>query len=273
MYEVEGKTAVVTGAASGIGLAMARTFSAAGMSVVLSDVEADRLDAAVASLNEQGRKAVGVRADVTVAEQVNRLAEAALDEFGGVHVVANNAGIGTFGALDRLSLDDWKWTLDVNLWGVIHGVRTFLPLLERQGEGHISATSSMAGLSGGPVLGAYHTAKHAVVGLMDSLRIELEQRPSRIRASVLCPGPIDTDVMNSDRNRPADLERAEPSERERIFERTLGASLASGMSSAKVGEIVLESIRHERFWILTHPGAAIASAQARVDAMRRDHPS
>ena len=272
MYEVEGKTAVVTGAASGIGLAMARAFSAAGMSVVLSDIETDRLEKAVVSLKEQGRNVVGIRTDVTDAAQVDALAEAAQDAFGGVHVVANNAGIGTFGALDRLSLDDWKWTLDVNLWGVIHGVRSFLPLLERQGEGHISATSSMAGLAGGAVLGAYHTAKHAVVGLMDSLRVELELASSPVRASVLCPGPIDTDVMNSDRNRPADLERTEPTEQDRRFERTLGESLANGMSSDEVGAIVLDAIRHERFWILTHPGPALAGMAARMDAMRRDNP-
>ena len=142
MYDVEGKTAVVTGAASGIGLGMARAFAAAGMSVVLSDIESDRLDEAVTELRDKGTRAIGVRTDVSDEADVKALADAALAEFGAVHVVSDNAGVGTGGAVDGLSLDDWRWTLDVNLWGVIYGVRTFLPLLKELGEGHISATSS-----------------------------------------------------------------------------------------------------------------------------------
>ena len=271
MYEVKGKTAVVTGAASGIGLGMARSFGRAGMSVVLADIESDRLDRAVAELRDKGHAVIGVRTDVTDEAQVKALADAALAEFGAVHVVANNAGIGTGGAVEEMSLDDWRWTLDVNLWGVIYGVRTFVPLLKEQGEGHISATSSMAGLLGGPVLGAYHVAKHAVVGLMDSLRVELKLAKSAVRASVLCPGPVDTDVTRSDRNRPENLSAHEASDIELRFWKNLSAQLAAGMHADEVGDLVLDAVRNERFWILTHPEQSLPAIEGRVEAMKRDH--
>lgn len=271
MYEVEGKTAVVTGAASGIGLGMARSFAAAGMSVVLADVESDRLDDAVAELRGSGRPAIGVRTDVSDEAQVQALADAALAEFGSVHVVANNAGIGTGGPVEELSLDDWRWTLDVDLWGVIYGVRTFLPLLKEQGEGHITATSSMAGLLGGPVLGAYHVAKHGVVALMDTVRIELKLARSQVKASVLCPGPVDTDVVRSERNRPQHLSAHETSELEERFWKNLTAHLARGMHGDRVGELVLDAVRNERFWILTHPNEFVPLLEARLESIKRDN--
>lgn len=271
MYEVAGKTAVVTGAASGIGLGMARSFAAAGMSVVLSDIEADRLDAAVAELRGNGHAALGVTTDVTKEAEVQALADAALAEFGAVHVMANNAGIGIGGAVDEMSVDDWRWTLDVDLWGVIYGIRTFLPLLKEQGEGHITATSSMAGLLSGPVLGAYHVAKHGVVGLMDTVRIELAMAKSDVRASVLCPGPVDTEVARSDRNRPDDLSPHESSELEDRFWTNLTSSLAAGMAPDEVGHLMLDAIQNERFWVLTHPEEFLPLVERRVEAIRRDH--
>lgn len=271
MYEVEGKTAVVTGAASGIGLGMARSFAAAGTSVALADIESDRLDRAVAELRSNGHAAIGVRTDVSDEAQVQALAEAALTEFGAVHVVANNAGIGTGGAVDELSLDDWRWTLDVDLWGVIYGVRTFLPLLKEQGEGHITATSSMAGLLGGPVLGAYHVAKHGVVALMDTVRIELELAKSAVRASVLCPGPVDTDVVRSERNRPEQLSAHERSDVEERFWKNLTQHLANGMHVDQVGDLVLDAVRNERFWILTHPKEFMPLLERRLEAIKRDN--
>ena len=271
MYEVQGKVAVVTGAASGIGLGMVRSFAAAGMSVVLADIEAERLDRAVSELRGQGHSAIGVRTDVSEEAQVQALAEAALAEFGAVHVVANNAGIGTGGLVEEMSIDDWRWTLDVNLWGVIYGVRTFLPLLKEQNEGHITATSSMAGLLAGPVLGAYHVSKHGVVGLMDSLRVELKIGNSAVRASVLCPGPVDTDVVTSDRNRPEHLSAHETTDLEERFWKNLAAELAGGMAPNEVGELVLDAVRNERFWILTHPKSSISAVERRLESIKRDH--
>jgi NAD(P)-dependent dehydrogenase (short-subunit alcohol dehydrogenase family) len=271
MYDVSGKTAVVTGAASGMGLAMARSFAEAGMAVVMADIERGRLDAAVAEMTSAGHRAIGVPTDVSDEAQVQALARAAIDEFGSVHVVANNAGVGIGGAVDEMSLDDWKWVIDVDLWSVIYGVRTFLPILKAQGEGHITATSSMAGLVSGPVLGAYHVAKHGVVALMDTVRIELKIAHSPVRASVLCPGPIDTDITTSARNRPAGLAEHRSSDLEEKFWNNLTRELSHGMDPADVGELVLDAVRNERFWILTHPNEFLPLVERRVAAIKADH--
>lgn len=271
MYEVDGKTAVVTGAASGMGLGMAHSFATAGMSVVLADIEADRLDTAVNGLKSNGHRAIGVVTDVSDESQIQALAQAALDEFGAVHVVANNAGIGIGGPVDEMSLDDWKWTIDVDLWSVIYGVRTFLPILKEQGEGHITATSSMAGLLAGPVLGAYHVAKHGVVALMDTVRIELKIAKSPVSASVLCPGPVDTEIAKSERNRPTSFSEHESSDIEERFWTSLSSQLAGGMDPAEVGDLVLDAVQNERFWILTHPNEFIPLVERRLDSIKRDH--
>ncbi len=271
MYDVAGKTAVVTGAANGIGLGMCRSFAEAGMNVVMADIEQARLDTAVAELVGKGHQAIGVVTDVSEESQIQRLADAALDSYGGVHVVSNNAGIGIGGEVDEMSLDDWKWTMDVDLWSVIYGVRTFLPILKQQGEGHITATSSMAGLLSGPVLGAYHVAKHGVVALMDTVRIELAIAKSDVRASVLCPGPIDTDITKSERNRPTSLTEHETSDLEERFWTNLSNSLAAGMDPDDVGHLVLDAVMNERFWILTHPKEFIPLIERRLDHIKADH--
>ena len=271
MYDVSGKTAVVTGAASGMGLAMAHSFANAGMSVVLADIEATRLTAAVEAMTAAGHRVIGVPTDVSKEDQIQALAEATLDTFGSVHVVCNNAGIGIGGTVEEMSLDDWKWTIDVDLWSVVYGVRTFLPMLKKQGEGHITATSSMAGLVSGPVLGAYHVAKHGVVALMDTVRIELKIAKSDVRASVLCPGPIDTDITRSARNRPPELSEHASSEIEERFWNNLSAELARGMDPAEVGDLVLDAIQNERFWILTHPNEFIPLVERRLESIKKDH--
>lgn len=271
MYDVNGKTAVITGAAGGMGLGMARSFAAAGMKVVLADIDEDRLAGAVDGLRADGHAAIGVRTDVSKEADIEALAQAALDEFGAVHVVSNNAGIGIPGTVDHMTLDDWRWTMDVDLWSVVYGVRTFLPLLKEQGEGHITATSSMAGLTCGPVLGAYHVAKHGVVALMDTVRIELKLAQSPVRASVLCPGPIDTDIANSERLRPTDVETFENNSLEEKFFDNLRSELAGGMDPNEVGDLVLDAVQNERFWILTHPEEFIPFVEKRVAHIKRDH--
>lgn len=271
MYDVDGKTAVITGAASGMGLGMARSFATAGMSVVMADIEQERLDEAVKGMVADGHRAIGVKTDVSDEAQIQALAQAALDEFGSVHVVANNAGIGIGGTVEGMSLEDWRWTIDVDLWSVIYGVRTFLPILKEQGEGHITATSSMAGLMAGPVLGAYHVAKHGVVALMDTVRIELKIAKSPVRASVLCPGPVDTDIAKSERNRPSSFGEHESSELEDRFWTNLAAELAKGMSPDEVGELVLDAVQNERFWILTHPNEFLPLVERRLDSIKADH--
>ena len=275
MYDVSGKTAVITGAASGIGLGMAWSFAEAGMALTLADIDEQRLATAVDALTDAGHRAVGVRTDVRHQSEIEALRDAALGEYGAVHVVANNAGIGIGGAADEMSLEDWQWTIDVDLWSVVHGVRTFLPLLKEQGEGHITATSSMAGLTCGPVLGAYHVAKHGVVALMDTVRIELKTAGSPVRASVLCPGPINTDIVHSSARHRDDEDTADMTDQaataEQAFMSSLTDTLAEGMDPGDVGDLVLDAVRNERFWVLTHPGWSLAAVQRRVDAIAADH--
>ena len=271
MYDVDGKTAVITGAASGMGLGMARSFAHAGMKLVLADIDVSRLQTAVDGLKAAGHSAIGVPTDVSKEADIQALAQAALDEFGAVHVMSNNAGIGIPGTVDDMTLDDWKWTIDVDLWSVIYGVRTFLPLLKEQGEGHITATSSMAGLTCGPVLGAYHVAKHGVVALMDTVRIELKLAKSEVRASVLCPGPIDTDIAYSERLRPDDVETRDNNKLEDKFFASLRSELAGGMDPNEVGDMVLEAIQNNRFWILTHPEEFLPLIEKRFAHIKRDH--
>ncbi|MBM3683499.1 MAG: SDR family NAD(P)-dependent oxidoreductase [Actinobacteria bacterium] len=270
MQITEGKVAVVTGAGSGIGLGMARAFAGAGMRLVLADIESGALDAAVAELRVAGHEAIGVRTDVSRLSEVEALASATMDTYGAVHVLCNNAGVGVAAPIGQTSIEDWEWTLAIDLWGPIYGVKTFLPLIEAQGEGHLNSTASMAGLLAGPTLGAYNVAKHGVVALMASLERDLRVSRSPIRASVLCPGPINTKITSSERNRPADsaaghVQTAQGDK----FWGNLSALLSQGMDPDEVGTMVLDAILQERFWVLTHPKMA-RLVQAQVDAMVGD---
>ncbi|MGF1596313.1 MAG: SDR family NAD(P)-dependent oxidoreductase [Acidimicrobiales bacterium] len=255
--DVEGRTAVITGGASGIGRGMARTLAANGMSIVVADIEPAPLDEIVAELTDAGTDAIGVVTDVSKLDQVEALADAAVEAFGAVHVVCNNAGVGVSNPVGATSMEDWRWTLDIDLWGPINGVHVFLPLLEEQGEGHINSTASMAGLYAGASLGAYNVAKHGVVALMASLERDLRLANSPVRASVLCPGPINTNIVDSQRNRdPESAAQHEATEAGTKFWDLLTRSLAEGMNPDDVGPLVLDAIVDERFWVLTHPEMA-----------------
>src|SRR4051794_16096894 len=231
MQSVEGRVAVVTGAASGIGLGMARAFTGAGMRVVLADVRKEALDEAVAGLRADGHEAVGVPTDVSQRAEVEALAEATLDAFGAVHVLCNNAGLGIFAPIAKTSVDDWEWILGVDLWGPIYGVHTFLPLIEREDEGHINSTSSVAGLLAGGMAGPYNVAKHGVIALMATLERELRAAKSGVRTSVLCPGAVNTDIgANSVQSRRARKgERSASTEQGQRFGSSMNAALAQGM--------------------------------------------
>jgi NAD(P)-dependent dehydrogenase (short-subunit alcohol dehydrogenase family) len=263
MQRVEDRVAVVTGAASGIGLGIARAFAAAGMRVVLADVREEALEQAAAELREGGGRAIAVRTDVRRLDDVEALAAAALAEFGAVHVLCNNAGVGLFTRIAETTIDDWRWTLEIDLWGPIHGVTTFLPIIEREDEGHINATSSMAGLLAVPRLGAYNVAKHGVVALMATLERELRAAHSPVRTSVLCPGAVNTGILaNSAENR-----RGSSGAPDNTAE-SVGA-IGAGADPDDVGRMVLDAIRHDRFWIFTAP-EMVASVEHQVAAMADD---
>ena len=252
MQELRGKTAVVTGAASGMGLAFARRFAAEGMNVALADVEAPALEAAEKELREGGADVIACRTDVSRFEDVEALASATFERFGTAHVVCNNAGVVTAGHVEELTLDDWSWVLGVNLWGVIHGVKAFLPKMIEQDEGHMLATSSTAGIVASPSIGPYNVSKFGVVALMETVARDLQLRRSQVGATVLCPGEVATRITESERNRPSDSEHVD-SEVARGFHENAGAVVAKGLDPADVAEMVVTAIREKRFWILTHP--------------------
>jgi NAD(P)-dependent dehydrogenase (short-subunit alcohol dehydrogenase family) len=256
MQELRDRVAVVTGGASGIGKGMAARFAAAGMKLVLADVERGALDAAVAELRGSGASVLGVECDVSQPAAVERLAQQAFDEFGAVHVLCNNAGVagGMPQAIWESSLDDWSWVLGVNLWGVVHGLRSFLPRMLAQGaEGHVVNTASMAGLI--PGAGIYGVSKHAVVALSESVSNELLLRGAKIGVSVLCPGWVNTRIIESERNRPeAPREAPGPLAPQLELARQAVAQLiAGGLDPAAVGDVVVEAVRARRFYVLTHP--------------------
>ena len=270
MKDFENKVAVITGGASGIGLGMARSFAAAGMKLVLADLDEPALDAAASEFQAGGTEVVAQLCDVSQYDQVQALADLAIESYGGVNVLCNNAGIGIPTSTKKMKLADWKWIIDVDLWGPIYGVEVFLPLIEEQGEGHINATSSMAGLTAGSMMGAYNVAKHGVVALMATLERELRGRGSNVTASVLCPGPINTNISrHSVQFRPGQAKPKTDGKTEGKVARGIQDILENGMDPDDVGAMVLEAIKSNEFWILTHPHWTKA-LQKQLDAMNDD---
>jgi NAD(P)-dependent dehydrogenase (short-subunit alcohol dehydrogenase family) len=250
VQDLNEKVAVVTGGASGIGLALARRFAAEGAHVVIGDIEAWALEAAVAELRDNGARAEGLVTDVTDPAQMQALADAAVQHFGGVHVFCNNAGVGAGGLSWEMPLSTWEWVVGVDLWGVIHGVRTFVPLLIEQSEGYIVNTASVAGLVAAPFMGPYNASKHAVVGISETLHRELEMVAPHVKVSVLCPGWVNTGIAESARNRPLHLQDA--AEADADVASVLRGFIEKGMPPEEVAAKVRDAMREERFWILTH---------------------
>jgi len=271
-----GHVAVVTGAGSGIGAALATAFGAAGGRVVVADIEVEALERVAATLRAKDVEVLAVPTDVSDAGAVEHLARATVERFGCVDVLCNNAGVSTFNALSDQTRTDWRWVLGVNLWGVIHGVESFVPIMRAQGTpAHIVSTSSIAGLwSGVPFIGPYAVSKVGVVSLSETLRDELRAEGSAIGISVLIPSSVSTNVMESERNRPGDFgseQRTPTAEQVRLMIRE-GLFGPDGKSPDEIAAITLDAIRNDRFWIITHPSARPA-LEARFAAILADIPA
>jgi NAD(P)-dependent dehydrogenase (short-subunit alcohol dehydrogenase family) len=249
MNDLDGKVCVVTGGASGIGLAMATKFRQAGMRVALADIESTTLAAAVSSLGGSDDGVLGVTCDVTSSDSVDALRDAVVDRFGSAHVVCLNAGVAASGPLLETTLESWRWMIDVNVMGVVHGIDAFAPLLVDQGEGHIVCTASAAGLVTPPGLGAYAATKHAVVGLAAVLREELA--PAGVGVSVVCPGVVRTRIFESERNRPDGLAGTTHADdaTAKIFLEAVDAAPGPEI----VADAVLDAVRANRLFVLPSP--------------------
>ncbi len=277
MRDLAGKTAFVTGGAGGIGFALARAFAQGGMKVMLADIEADALQAAVESLQEISPDIRGTICDVADAASVERAAQATFNAFGRVHVVCNNAGVAAGGGIDHISLDNWRWVIDVNLMGVLHGIKSFLPHIRAHGEGgHIVNTASMAGMENELGFSPYGASKFAVVSMSEGLAMQLE--PHGIGVSVLCPSFVRTRIGESGRNRPGRYGQSkplDPASPAAAMVAGIATQIEAGIDPATVAARVLTAIRENELYIFTHPGmrakvearfAAILTAMDRVEA-------
>jgi len=264
------RVAVVTGAASGIGLAIARALGKKHMKVVLADIEARPLADAAAGLARDGVEVLPVETDVTKAKDVQALAEKTLRAFGAVHVVCNNAGVFAGGPAWECSLEDYEWVLGVNMWGVVHGIRTFVPILLRQGdEGHVVNTASMAAVTTLPWGGAYHMSKHAVLALSEVLYHELRARNAKIGVSALCPEAVATRIGEGERNRPARLRAARPSSPEfGVVRDAMLSAIAQGVSPDVIAGRVVRAIQEDRFYVFSDADPWRRSCESRLEDIR-----
>jgi NAD(P)-dependent dehydrogenase (short-subunit alcohol dehydrogenase family) len=257
LTEFDGKVAVVTGAASGIGRAMCEKFASLGMRVVMADVEGDRLRQSAKRIEATGVEVLAVTVDVSRADELSRLAEHTIERFGKVHVLCNNAGVFAGGLTWDAVGSDWEWVLGVNLYGVLHGIRAFVPIMLEQNEpGHVVNTCSMAGLINTPLSGAYNVSKHAALSLTETLYHELRMKQSPVGCSALCPELIRTGIANSDRNRPPHLKRPENADTPEmeLVEQAIRSSIETGLDPSVMAERVYQGIKHDQFYLLAEEG-------------------
>jgi NAD(P)-dependent dehydrogenase (short-subunit alcohol dehydrogenase family) len=280
MKQFKGRTAVITGAASGLGLETCRIAAREGMNVVMADVQQDALDRAAAEIAAAGAVVLPYRLDVSKATEVEALGAATLQRLGAPSFVFNNAGVGVGGLVWENTLQDWEWVLGVNLMGVVHGLRVFTPMMldaARQDpgfEGHIVNTASMAGLLNPPNMGVYNVSKHAVVSLSETLYQDLRLVTDQVTASVLCPFFVTTGITRSERNRPGELPAATPTKSQLIGQAMSDKAVGSGkVTAAMVAQYVFDALREQRFYIYSHP-QALASVKTRLeDVMQVRNPT
>ena len=275
MTQFNGKTAVLTGAGSGFGLECARIGARLGMNLVLVDVQQDALDQAAAEMQAAGAPVLARQVDVASADQMEALAAAVQARFGAPHFVFNNAGVGAGGLVWENSVQDWEWVLGVNLWGVIHGVRLFTPLMLEAAKkdpsyrGHIVNTASMAGLLTPPNMGVYNVSKHAVVSLTETLYQDLRLVSDQVSASVLCPYFVPTGIGQSQRNRPGDTAAQKPTRSQLIGQAMTDKAVGSGkVTAADVAQKVFDAIAADQFYIFSHP-KALGNVQSRMESIVR----
>ncbi len=272
MKDFKNKVAIITGGASGFGREFAMVGARLGMKLVLADVQQEALDKVKAELEAQGAAVLAMRCDVRKAEQIQALADASMAMFGAVHLVFNNAGVGSGGLVWENTQADWEWVLGVNLWGVIHGVRVFTPLMlecakkDSSYQGHIVNTASMAGLLNAPTMGVYNVSKHAVVSLSETLYHDLKLVDAPIGASVVCPYFVPTGISQSHLNRPDDVKNtAAPTASQRVAQAMSHKAVTSGkVSAAQVAEWTFNAIREGKFYIYSHP-ASLGNVQKRME--------
>ena len=276
MKDFAGKVAVVTGAGSGFGREFARIGAQLGMKLSLADIQPEALAATVDELRGQGAQVIGETVDVSRGADVERLAQRTLDAYGAVHLLFNNAGVASGGLVWENSVKDWEWVLGVNLWGVIHGVRTFVPIMLAQGdECHVVNTASVAGLLSPQLMGVYNVSKHGVVTLTETLYQDLRVTGARVGVSLLCPAFVPTGIAQSHRNRPADLhDGSEPTASMIAAQKASEKAVSSGrISAAEVARMTFDAIRENRFYVITHP-KILASVELRLqDVIEQRNPS
>lgn len=281
MQDFSGKVAVITGAGSGFGREFARIGASLGMKLVLADIQANALEETRAELAGQGADVLANVVDVSDGAQIDALAAATMQQFAGVHLLFNNAGIGTAGLIWENTVRDWEWSLGVNLWGVIHGVRVFTPLMlaaasaDSSYRGHIVNTASMAGLLNQPNMGAYNVSKHAVVSLSETLFHDLSLVTDQVHCSVLCPYFIPTGIHTSHRNRPAELANATPATRSQLVAQAMmSKAVTSGkLTAAEMAARTFDAIRADAFYIVSHPDALHGVRQQAEDIMALRNPA
>lgn len=274
MDDLRGKVAVITGGASGIGRALAERFAAEGMKLVLADIDEVALRGVEVHLAEGGTEVLSVLCDTSLEAEVQALADAALARFGAAHVLCNNAGVIGKGDAWRSPMSVWEWVVGINLYGVIHGIRAFLPIMEDQGEGHIVNTASMAGLVAVPGAAPYNVTKTGVVALSEGLYLELKATGSPVRVSALCPGFVRTNLARGQRWQ--DRLGADPGAAQTPMAQLMDAALTQGIDegidTTVVADAVVDAIRAEQFWILTHTDLRQLPVERMERAARQENP-
>ena len=273
MKNFKDKVAVITGAASGIGRGIAERCAKEGMKVVLADIEEKALIETEVEIKSRGAPVISVLTDVSKLSDVEVLADKSLAIYNSVDILFNNAGVGICSTIWESTILDWKWVLGVNLWGVIHGIKTFVPIMLKQNtEAHIVNTASMLGFLSGAALGTYKVSKQGIISISETLYHELKQINAKIDVSVLCPGFINTNILNCERNRPKELRNISIDEKKlkegkevRLNHRLINQAVSEGMSPQRLADYVFNAIREEKFYIFVNPGDFKRQADERAE--------